>query len=63
MDISLSKGITTNAPVSPMGQDWLRHTIDAMVRHFAPDINLLLDRADGWLCIDGGRIFFLLIDF
>lgn len=57
MDISLSKGITTNAPVSPMGQDWLRHTIDAMVRHFAPDIDLPLDRADGWLCIEGGRMY------
>lgn len=57
MDISLSKGITTNAPVSPMGQDWLRHTIDAMVRHFAPDISLPLERADGWLCIEGGRMY------
>lgn len=57
MDISLSKGITTNAPVSPMGQDWLRHTIDTMVRHFAPDISLPLDRADGWLCIEGGRMY------
>jgi pyruvate,water dikinase len=57
MDISLAKGITTNAPLSPMGQDWLRHTVDAMVRHFAGDIDFPLDRGDGWLCIDGGRMY------
>ncbi len=57
MDISLAKGITTNAPLSPMGQDWLRHTIDAMVRHFAGEIDFPLDRGDGWLCVDGGRMY------
>ena len=57
MDISLAKGITTNAPLSPMGQDWLRHTIDAMVRYFAGEIDFSLDRADGWLCIEGGRMY------
>lgn len=57
MDISLAKGITTNAPLSPMGQDWLRHTITAMVRHFAGDTDFPLDRADGWLFIDGGRMY------
>lgn len=57
MDISLAKGITTNAPLSPLGQDWLRHTIAAMVRHCAGDVDFPLDRADGWLCIDGGRMY------
>lgn len=57
MDISLAKGITSNAPVSPMGQDWLRHTVDAMVRHFSGKSDFPLDGIDGWLCIKGGRMY------
>jgi pyruvate,water dikinase len=57
MDISLAKGITTNAPLSPMGQDWLKHSIAAMLRHVAGNIDFPLDRADGLLCIDGGRMY------
>ncbi|KFI08671.1 hypothetical protein JN27_02910 [Massilia sp. BSC265] len=57
MDISLAKGVTTNAPLSPLGQDWLRHSIASLVRHFAGDIDFPLDRADGWLCINGGRMY------
>lgn len=57
MDISLAKGMTINAPVSPMGQDWLKHTIAHLIRHCAGPVDLPLDRADGWLCIQGGRMY------
>lgn len=57
MDIALAKGMTINAPVSPMGQDWLKHTMGQMVRYAAGKIDLALDRADGWVCIDGGRMY------
>lgn len=57
MDIALAKGMTINAPVSPMGQDWLRHTIGRLVEHCAGKVDLSLDRADGWLCIQGGRVY------
>lgn len=57
MDIALAKGMTINAPVSPMGQDWLRHTIGSLVAHCAGKVDLPLDRADGWLCIQGGRMY------
>jgi pyruvate,water dikinase len=57
MDISLAKGMTINAPVSPMGQDWLGRTIGSMARYCAGQVELPLDRADGWLCIQGGRMY------
>ncbi|MFN3790693.1 PEP/pyruvate-binding domain-containing protein [Massilia sp.] len=57
LDIALAKGMTINAPVSPMGQDWLRHTIACMVAHCAGAVALPLDRADGWLSIQGGRMY------
>lgn len=57
MDVALAKGLTLNAPVSPMGQDWLKHTIDQMVRRVAGDFDFALDRPDGWLCIEGGRVY------
>jgi len=57
MDIALAKGLTINAPVSPMGQDWLRHAFGRILEHCVGKVDLPLDRADGWLCIEGGRMY------
>lgn len=57
MDIALAKGLTINAPVSPMGQDWLKRMIGRMVAHCAGPVDFALDRPDGWLWIGGGRMY------
>ena len=57
MDIALAKGMTINAPVSPLGQDWLRQTFAQLVRHCAGEVHLPLDRADGLLYIGDGRMY------
>lgn len=57
MDMCLAKGLTINAPVSPMGQDWLGQTIASMARHCAGQATLALDSPGGWVCIQGGRMY------
>ncbi|MFC0252889.1 PEP/pyruvate-binding domain-containing protein [Massilia consociata] len=57
MDVALAKGLTLDAPVSPMGQDWLKQVIGRMIAHCAGPVDFPLDRPDGWLCIGGGRMY------
>ncbi|WBS04734.1 PEP-utilizing enzyme [Pseudoduganella sp. SL102] len=57
MDIALAKGLTINAPVSAMGQDWLKRTIRSMVGHAAGRVDLPMDQPDGWLYIGSGRMY------
>lgn len=57
MDIALSKGMTSNAPISTMGLDWLAGDIGLMLAHAVGKTALDLDSAQGLLYLGGGRMY------
>lgn len=56
-DVALSKGLTINGPVSPMGQDWLAHTVQQLTARCAGPVDFPLDKPEGLLFIAGGRMY------
>lgn len=57
MDIALSKGMTTNEPISPMGLDWLAGDIGLMLRQVTGAHKLATDSPHGLLYLGGGRMY------
>jgi phosphohistidine swiveling domain-containing protein len=57
MDIALSKGMTINAPVSPIGLDWLGGDMANMLRHCIGNITLDVKSPDGLLYLGGARMY------
>lgn len=57
MDIALSKGMTINAPISPIGLDWLGGDMAGMLKHCAGNVTPNLTSPDGLLYLGGGRMY------
>ncbi len=57
MDIALSKGLTTNAPLSPMGTDWLRATVRQLLARCCGRDHFDLDDPHGLVFFAGGRMY------
>jgi rifampicin phosphotransferase len=57
MDIALSKGITSNAPISPMGLDWLAGDIACMLSHSLGRHAIGVKSPDGLLYLGGSRMY------
>lgn len=57
MDVALSKGLTTNAPLSPMGTDWLRDTVRRLLGHCCGRDDFDLDDPQGLIFFAGGRMY------
>jgi phosphohistidine swiveling domain-containing protein len=57
MDIALSKGMTTNAPISPIGLDWLAGDIECMLKHCTGRVAPNLKSPHGLLFLGGGRMY------
>jgi phosphohistidine swiveling domain-containing protein len=57
MDIALSKGMTSNAPISPIGLDWFAGDMALMLSHCVGEV--VLDASDpaGLLYLGGGRMY------
>ncbi|PWF39448.1 PEP/pyruvate-binding domain-containing protein [Massilia glaciei] len=57
MDIALSKGVTVNAPISPIGLDWMGGGIGQLVRHCFGGGGFELARPDGLMYLGGARMY------
>lgn len=57
MDIALSKGMTINAPISPIGLDWLGGDMAGMLKHCVGNVTPDLTSPDGLLYLGGGRMY------
>jgi phosphohistidine swiveling domain-containing protein len=57
MDIALSKGMTINAAISPIGLDWLGGDMANMLRHCIGKVALDVQSPDGLLYLGGGRMY------
>lgn len=57
MDIALSKGMTSNEPISPLGLDWLAGDIGLMLEHCAGKAALDLRSPDKLLYLGGARMY------
>ncbi len=57
MDIALSKGMTINAPISPIGLDWLGGDMTGMLKHCVGNVTPDLTSPDGLLYLGGRRMY------
>jgi hypothetical protein len=57
MDIALSKGMTCNAAISPIGLDWLGGDMANMLKHCIGNVVLDVKSPDGLLYLGGGRMY------
>ncbi|MES2321922.1 MAG: PEP/pyruvate-binding domain-containing protein [Pseudomonadota bacterium] len=57
MDIALSKGMTINAAISPIGLDWLGGDMANMLKHCIGNVALDVTSPDGLLYLGGGRMY------
>lgn len=57
MDIALSKGMTSNAPISPMGLSWLAGDMALMLEHATGKARFSGAAPDGLLYLGGGRMY------
>lgn len=57
MDAALSKGMTSNAPISPMGLDWFARDIGQLLAQCADEGALDVRRAGRLLYLGGGRMY------
>jgi rifampicin phosphotransferase len=57
MDIALSKGMTSNAAISPIGLDWLEGDMAHMFKHCIGRAVLDVKSPDGLLYLGGGRMY------
>jgi len=56
-DIALSGGMATNAPISPMGLDWMRRTVTCLSEIFLGPLDLRLTPAQRLWIFTGGRMY------
>jgi phosphohistidine swiveling domain-containing protein len=57
MDIALSKGMTSNAAISPIGLDWLGGDMANMLKHCIGKVALDVRSPDGLLYLGGARMY------
>lgn len=57
MDIALSKGMTINAPISPIGLDWLGGDMLLMLKHCVGNARFDFKSPCGLLYLGGGRTY------
>ena len=57
MDIALAKGMAMNAPISPMGLDWMEEGISKLVERFLGRLDLHLTREEAYWFFAGGRMY------
>ncbi len=57
MDVALSKGMTSNAAISPIGLDWLGRDMANMLRHCTGKAAFDMKSPDGLLYLGGGRMY------
>ncbi|MCB9751559.1 MAG: hypothetical protein H6713_16420 [Myxococcales bacterium] len=56
-DASLSKGLTINAPLSPLGLDWMKESFYGLIENFIGPVARDLPPADAILLFAGGRMY------
>ena len=57
VDAALSKGMTINAPISPMGLDWMKDNLSCFLERFGAPVQLDLDPAQSLVYFAGGRMY------
>ena len=57
VDAALSKGMTINAPISPMGLDWMEDTFSSIIERFLGQVQLDLPPREGLWFVTGGRMY------
>ena len=57
VDAALSKGMTINAPISPMGLDWMEESLYSFIERFVGPVQLDVDAEEGLLYFAGGRMY------
>lgn len=56
-DASLSKGLTTNAPISPLGLDIMERMFSAIMESWVGPLNMAASREDALFVFSGGRMY------
>ncbi|MEM8929636.1 MAG: PEP/pyruvate-binding domain-containing protein [Acidobacteriota bacterium] len=56
-DIALSSGFTINAPISPMGLDWMRESVGALAEIFLGRLDLELGPGEHFWMFTGSRMY------
>jgi pyruvate,water dikinase len=57
MDVSLSGGLTINAPITPMGQSWFERFLDALFEMYLRPLPSSIGREDRLWFLSGGRMY------
>lgn len=58
IDVALAKGLTINAPISPLGLDFVKSTVSSIFNRFVGPVNFSSDPNASLLCFAGGRMYF-----
>ena len=57
VDAALSKGMTINAPISPMGLDWMKDNLSCFLEQFGAPVRLDLDPEESLVYFASGRMY------
>jgi len=58
IDVALAKGLTMNAPISPLGLDFVQNTLSRIFKQFVGPVSFSSDRNTGLFFFVGGRMYF-----
>jgi hypothetical protein len=56
-DVGLSNGMTINAPISPLGLDWMADSVRAVFQHLCGTTRLKLTFDEGFMFFAGNRMY------